>query len=86
MLIALALALVPVEAPANVGLTADWHGRWIGTLKITPVDGKEQETPMTMSGTKDPRESKLTAKEDFRVKAHKLRSYHSGELRKAKAD
>jgi hypothetical protein len=170
MLIALALALVPVEAPANMGLPADWHGRWTGTLKITPVDGKEQETPMeltierlkdsknlrwriiygegktapvrdyefqpqekanhfvidekngvlidawitgdvlhsqfevadsliavryeragdvlrfslTVSTTKDSRETKLTAKEDFRVKAYKVQSFHVAELRKAK--
>jgi hypothetical protein len=166
----LTLALVPTDAPANTRLPADWHGRWVGTLKITPVDGKEQETPMeltieplkdsknlrwriiygegkkapvreyelqlqekanrfvidekngvlidailvggvlhslfevggslipvryerigdvlrfslTVSSTRDPRESKLTGKEDFNVKAYKIESYHVAELRKAK--
>lgn len=166
----LALALVPADAAVNPGLPVDWHGRWTGTLKITPVEGKEQETPMeltiepikdsknfrwrivygegkkqpvrdyelipqekanhfvidekngllidawlvdrvlhsqfqvgdslipvryerigdllrfslTVSSTKDPRESKLTGKDDFSVRAYKLQSFHVAELRKAK--
>lgn len=39
---------------------------------------------LTVSSTKDPRESKLTGKEDFKVKAHKVESYHVAELKKAK--
>jgi hypothetical protein len=170
MLIALALTLVPVDAPSNPGLPADWHGRWTGTLKITPVDGKEQETPMeltiepltesknlrwriiygegkkapvrdyelqpqenashfvidekngilidawltggvlhsqfvvddaliavryertgdmlrfslTATSMKEPRESKLSGKDDFNVKAYKVQSFHVAELRKGK--
>jgi len=49
MLIALALTLIPMDTPVNAGLPADWHGRWTGTLKITPVEGKEQETPMELT-------------------------------------
>ena len=172
MLIALALALVPMDTPASAGLPAEWHGRWTGTLTITPVDGKVQETPMEMTiepikdsknvrwqiiygegkkapvrdyelqpqvranhflidekngilidawltggvlhsqfevgdsliavryertgdvlrfsltatGTKQPRESKLTGKDDFNVKAYKVQSFHVAELRRAKAD
>jgi hypothetical protein len=44
----LAAALLPADAPARSGLPADWHGRWTGTLKITPVAGDPQETPMEM--------------------------------------
>jgi len=172
MLFALALALVPVDAAANTGLPVEWHGRWNGTLKITPVEEKEQETPMeltikplkdsknlrwriiygdvkkapvrdyelqpqdkanhfiidekngilidawltggvlhsqfdvdgsmiavryeragdilrfslTATSTKEPRVSKLTGKDDFRVKAYKVQSFHAAELRKAKLD
>jgi len=172
ILIAFALSLIPVDAPGNAGLPANWHGRWTGTLKITPVDGKEQETPMeltieplkgsknlrwriiygegkkapvrdyelqpqekvhhfiidekngilidawltggvlhsqfevgdsmiavryersgdvlrfslTATSTKEPRESKLTGKDDFQVKSHKVESFHAAELRQAKPD
>jgi len=168
--IILAVALLPADAPANMGLPAEWHGKWVGTLKITPVEGKEEQTPMeltiepikdsknlrwriiygegkkapvrdyelqpqekpnhfvidekngvlidavlvggvlhsqfevggslipvrydrtgdllrfslTVASTKDPRESKLTGKEDFKVKAYKVESYHVAELKKAK--
>jgi hypothetical protein len=44
----LALTLVPADAPAHPGLPVEWHGRWTGTLKITPVAGEAQETPMEM--------------------------------------
>lgn len=166
MLPLLVLALVPT---ANPGLPADWHGRWTGTLKITPVEGKEQAMPMeltiepikdsknyrwqiiygegkkapvrdyelvpqenanhfvidekngvlidavlvggvlhsqfqvgdssipvryerigdvlrfslTVASTKDTRESKLTGKDDFLVKAYKVQSYHVAEKAKA---
>lgn len=47
--IILAVALLASDAPTNSGLPVEWHGRWVGTLKITPVDGKEQETRMELT-------------------------------------
>jgi hypothetical protein len=44
----LALALVPTDAPPHPGLSADWHGRWTGTLEIASVAGEAKETPMEM--------------------------------------
>lgn len=46
--IVLALALVPTDGPAHPGLPAEWHGRWAGTLQITPAAGESKETPMEM--------------------------------------
>jgi hypothetical protein len=44
----LSLALASSDAPAHPGLPVEWHGRWTGTLKITPVAGDAQETSMEM--------------------------------------
>jgi hypothetical protein len=44
----LALSMLVAEVPASPALPAEWHGRWTGTLKITPVSGAPQETVMEM--------------------------------------
>jgi hypothetical protein len=45
---ALAVCLVPGEAPTKATLPDEWYGRWTGTVKATSVDGKDSEFAMDL--------------------------------------
>jgi hypothetical protein len=47
-LVLLSSAILPSDTPAKPALPVEWHGRWTGTLKITPVAGDAQETQMEL--------------------------------------